>query len=528
MNPSPNPEPDESTTAPTRPHAPQSGFIPKSNPNHQTKVTASEKSQGLEQDLHDLQKAHDNAQRDLSFSSRENRDQSLELRDLKRRLAKLQEQNTQLREQNGLLREAYQASQARGGDKLSKGDKHKYHEHYEMLENHISHLQHERHKRETHMEFLTEQTREANDGKERLEAEARKLQRQMRDLSANLTECKDDLLRLQPASQISDHEIAEQFSNLDQQIAGWVDDKTEDATALEEKMGSIKTVDDLPEPLRMFATAEHLRLAKKYPDAQPLLLRYFIHCYLQTFVLSSDVYLFGLDERNVALLQGMEEGMKQLEPRRGIPHPHSPSIHPSLTLRADEKTLRNWRTETLRGLLQMPTFLTSQTHHAALATSTLSHALSSLLPPSSTTSDLYAQIIQPSLHLANTLRLSSSDYRLLFRPFARDSEHARTAYQHEVAHSSMMDVATHKMIRADSAVKAAEDGRIGEEVLVVCPALVRALRDGKGRVVVCKATVLVKLDEPMGKRARSGMMALGAWTPGWLGGGGGGGGDGVE
>lgn len=186
-----------------------------------------------------------------------------------------------------------------------------------MLENHISHLQHERHKRETHMEFLTEQTREANDGKERLEAEARKLQRQMRDLSANLTECKDDLLRLQPTSQVSDNEISEQFSNLDQQIAGWVDDKTEDSTVLEEKIGSMKTVDDLPELLRVFATTENLRLARKYPDSQPLLLRYFIHCYLQTFMLSSDVYLFGLDVRNIALLQGMEEGMKQLEPRRG-------------------------------------------------------------------------------------------------------------------------------------------------------------------------------------------------------------------
>ena len=168
------------------------------------------------------------------------------------------------------------------------------------------------------MEFLTEQTREANDGKERLEAENRRMQRQMRELSANLTECKDDLLRLQPTTQVSDNEISEQFSNLDQQIAGWVDDRTEDLTVLEDRIAGIKTVDDLPGLLRMFATSDHLRLAKKYPDSQPLLLRYLIHCYLHTFILSSDVYLFGLDARNITLLQGMEEGMKQLEPRRGM------------------------------------------------------------------------------------------------------------------------------------------------------------------------------------------------------------------
>ena len=283
-------------------------------------MTESETLEALNKDYHHLQKAYDDARRDLQSSSRENRDQSLELRDLKRRLSKLQEQNAQLREQNGLLREAYQAHQARG-EKLSKSERNKYNEHFEMLENHISHLQHERHKRETHMESLTEQTREANDGKERLDSEVRKLQRQIRDLSANLTECKDDLLRLQPTSQISDNEISEHFSNLDQQIAGWVDDKTEDSTVLEERIGGIKTVDDLPELLRMFATPDQLRVAKKYPNSQPLLLRYFIHSYLQTFILSSEVYLFGLDARNIALLQGMEEGMRQLEPRRGILNP---------------------------------------------------------------------------------------------------------------------------------------------------------------------------------------------------------------
>ena len=314
-----NPKPDENTmTSVSTPTAPPKKAQPKSKPNQPTRTAEPfEALDALEKDYRDLQNAYDDSRRDLQSTSRENRDQSLELRELKRRLAKLQEQNAEVREENGLLREAYQAHQARG-EKLSKSERHKYNEKFEMLENHISHLQHERHKRETHMEFLTEQTREANNAKERLEAEARKLQRQMRDLSANLTECKDDLLRLQPTSQVSDTEISEQFLNLDQQIAGWIDDQTEDLAVLEEKIGNLKTVDDLPEQLRMFATPDHLRLAKRYTDSQPLLLRYFIHCYLQTFILSGEVYLFGLDERTITLLQGMEEGMRQLEPRRGI------------------------------------------------------------------------------------------------------------------------------------------------------------------------------------------------------------------
>ena len=83
----------------------------------------------------------------------------------------------------------------------------------------------------------------------------------------------------------------------------------------------------------------------------------------------------------------------------------------------------------------------------------------------------------------------------------------------------MMDLTTHKVIRPDSVLKVAENGRIGEEMLVVCPALVRDPKEdgakGNGRAMVCKPTVLVKLDEPMGKRSR-GIRALGAWTPSWL------------
>lgn len=167
------------------------------------------------------------------------------------------------------------------------------------------------------MEFLTGQTREANEEKASVEAECRKLQRQVRDLSASLTECKDDLMRLQPTSQVSDNEISDQYSDLDQQISGWVDDKTEDSQILEDQFDKIKAIEDLPELFRDYISNDQLRMAKKYPDSQPILVRYLVHRYLETFVFDNDIYLFGLDSKNIALLRGLEEGMKLLEPRRG-------------------------------------------------------------------------------------------------------------------------------------------------------------------------------------------------------------------
>jgi len=178
-------------------------------------------------------------------------------------------------------------------------------------------FQRELQKREAHVEFLTKKAREANESKGGLEDNNLKLQRQIRELSANLTESKDDLLRLQPASQVSDNEISEQYSNLCQQIAGWVDDQTEDPEFLEEYFKDLKTIDDLPEAVRSHLTSRQLKIAKQSPQCLPLLLQYLVNSYVRQHILADDIYLFALDCRNVALLKVIEQGMKLLEPKRG-------------------------------------------------------------------------------------------------------------------------------------------------------------------------------------------------------------------
>lgn len=153
----------------------------------------------------------------------------------------------------------------------------------------------------------------------------------------------------------------------------------------------------------------------------------------------------------------------------------------------------------------------SQTLHLAL-----SHLISDSPPTEADYQDLHTQIILPAIHLSTKLRLSTADYKLIPHIFHRDPTQAATVFMFEIKNSCMIDISTHKILRPDSVLKVAPDGRIGEEKLVVSPALLRVHGDGKGRVLVCKPTVLVKLDEPMGKRGR-GIKALGAWTPSWFG-----------
>lgn len=132
----------------------------------------------------------------------------------------------------------------------------------------------------------------------------------------------------------------------------------------------------------------------------------------------------------------------------------------------------------------------------------------------------HTQIVLPAVELATFMRLSMSDYELVlnFSGSRNLGVHGeKVAHHSEIQHYEMIDVASRKVIRPDSVLKVGEDGRIGRDVLTFTPALMRTRNDGVHRNILAKPMILVKLDEPMGKRSK-GLKSLGAWTAGWLGG----------
>lgn len=176
----------------------------------------------------------------------------------------------------------------------------------------------------------------------------------------------------------------------------------------------------------------------------------------------------------------------------------------------------------------MPDFLSQQSQQALAVSQALYTTLHPLLPPSQICDDgwksLHEQVTAPAVKLATSMRRSIVDYRIWSRPSTRvndneDGVRHIPIYYSAVQRASMVDMATNKVIRPDSMLKVAEDGRIGAEMLIVQPSLLRVQhKEGeRGSVTLCKPTVLVKLDEPMGKRSR-GIKALGEWTGSWFGG----------
>ncbi|KAL8723267.1 MAG: hypothetical protein Q9225_000389 [Loekoesia sp. 1 TL-2023] len=491
--PSKEPPKDEPTRKPVIP--------PRSQKPRTRRSTDDLESKQLEIDNRSLRKDYEEVRHELRIAWRENREQATELRDLKK--------------QNAHLKETMRTQ----GDSRSFKDqimseRRKFYEHVDMLDDHIAHLKHQLEKTKLHMDQLTFQTREANEEKAIYEAKLQSLQKQNARLNEDLTECRDDILRLQPPTQIPDSKIAEEYSNLHQQIASWVDDEAEESQSMETQLGNLLADKDAPELLKSILDNDLIRVTRRYSDAEPLILRYIIQTHIHRSILADDIYLFGLDDHNVTILRSIAHAMEDLEPKR------------------DFLTIQRWRSETLQALAKIDGFQTEQQHQATTISKDLYAALTYLLPEIASQENgwkrLHETVTMPAVHLATNMRFSTSVYRIIThlpRPssstggpsHSSSSNNNNIIYHSDIQRFTIIDVATQKVLRQDSILKIAEDGRIGEHVFVVQPLLLRMQKDTNGGVALCKPAVAVKLDEPMAKRSK-GVGKLGAWTSSWFGG----------
>ncbi|KAL8957291.1 MAG: hypothetical protein Q9193_005393, partial [Seirophora villosa] len=151
----------------------------------------------------------------------------------------------------------------------------------------------------------------------------------------------------------------------------------------------------------------------------------------------------------------------------------------------DFLTIQRWRSETLQALAKLDGFQTEQNRQASTVSKELWSALIYLLPEIAGQENgwkrLHETITMPAVRLATNMRFSTSVYRIISH-LPRSSSlsgHGDThiMYHPDIQRYSMIDMATQKVLRQDSVVKVAEDGRIGEHVMVVQPLLLRMQKD---------------------------------------------------
>lgn len=110
--------------------------------------------------------------------------------------------------------------------------------------------------------------------------------------------------------------------------------------------------------------------------------------------------------------------------------------------------------------------------------------------------DRLLEIFKEASDLAHEMRLSPQPYAfdIAFRYSA--SNRNRFLFDGEIDKYRIINTATCQPLRDDDLVTAARDGRFGQKLCVVHPALVRRSGIEQGDTILTKATILVSLDLP--------------------------------
>ena len=133
-------------------------------------------------------------------------------------------------------------------------------------------------------------------------------------LRKDLQECRDDLFRLQPLSEISDSEILQRYETLNQQIVSWVDDLFSE---LDKEITRHEATGEVPLPLVKTDNDYMEALISEHPNAAEYLVRSYIQYYLHSVVFGENSYLLCLPDDMVATLEHVEKHMHSLVPQRG-------------------------------------------------------------------------------------------------------------------------------------------------------------------------------------------------------------------
>ncbi|KAL8705485.1 MAG: hypothetical protein Q9201_001416 [Fulgogasparrea decipioides] len=109
------------------------------------------------------------------------------------------------------------------------------------------------------------------------------------------------------------------------------------------------------------------------------------------------------------------------------------------------------------------------------------------------------RVIIPAVNLANTMQTSATKYK--FVPTMKEVSPFKTytLTQEDLLRSKVIDVTTAKTLKVDSPVESNGKGEIGEQILLLAPALYRQDSEYSSLLLV-KKVVLVKLDKPLCKR----------------------------
>ena len=141
------------------------------------------------------------------------------------------------------------------------------------------------------------------------------IERALLETRQELQACKDDLSRLQPAVQVPDSVVLQDFDTVCRKVVAWVDEEidTWESAHPETESGHLFSVGDNR------CAAEYM---SKYPDAGEYLAHYFINRILKQKLWGPHVRLLGLSDEAHCFVQHIEKAMTNGKHPKSRPSPY--------------------------------------------------------------------------------------------------------------------------------------------------------------------------------------------------------------
>jgi len=133
---------------------------------------------------------------------------------------------------------------------------------------------------------------------------------------------------------------------------------------------------------------------------------------------------------------------------------------------------------------------------------TLASVLPGVVESEPSQKNLYQKIIEPAVDLAVKIQTSAAEYHFNPRIAKKGPAARRSITSSDIQDFKMVDIKSGKRLKMDSQVVPNNNGRIGDQILILTPALIRC-QPGSMSVRLSQQAILVELDNPLGRRGRS-------------------------
>ena len=321
-------------------------------------------------------------------------------------------------------------------------------------------------------------------------------------LRRDLQHCKDDLFKMQPVAPVADSVISQQYESLSHAISDWVDNEVSRfADEWQRNNG-----DEPPEIFQHGGIDLFKEILALYPDSGgEHVIRFVIFFILHKELFDFEIFLFGLPATERDCLKRTGRSMRFSDPPRGK---HSSEIFASkLTIDSEPLAIQSWKAEALTAIAATADY----TDHRVKASNNLWISLISELAnffpfigdDATCQNALYEKVVVPAVDLAIRIQTSTTVYRFIPR-FSSKIKLCRLVVDLcEVSDLKMIDIKSGKQLRSESQLVANGEGTIGDQLLVLTPALMRR-QSANNYIRLTQEVILVELYKPVGRRGRSG------------------------